>query len=197
MDHYFRIPPGSSSGFTLLEVLIAAVVLSVSMLGLIVLQGVSKFSSYEARQRTTAMYVAMDLQDRLRLNKLAWVNQKLAGNGTTYATTVSGRSLTLPACAQATGLMTGCSQGDLVNLDLYSFQELLAGAGVSGTGNSMISPVGCLSLSRITSQNAANVTITISWQDRESLNGNFQNSANTTCGTAGGAHRQYVVRTVL
>lgn len=185
------------SGFTLIEVLIAAVVLSVSLLGLIVLQGVSKYSSYEARQRTVAMYIATDLQDRLRLNKTAWITQQLAGSGSTYSATVSGSSLTIPSCAQTSGLMTNCTQSDLVNLDIYSFQEQLRGASVSGTGNAMNFPVGCLQLSRITSQNAANVTITISWQDREELNGTLQNTANTSCGAGGKTHRQYVVRTVL
>ena len=185
------------SGFTLIEVLIAAVVLSVSLLGLIVLQGVSKYSSYEARQRTVAMYIATDLEDRLRLNKTAWITQQLTGSGSTYSATVSGSSLTIPSCAQTSGLMTNCTQSDLVNLDLYSLQEQLRGASVSGTGNVMNSPVGCLLLSRITSQNAANVTITISWQAREELNGTLQNTANTSCGTSGKTHRQYVVRTVL
>ena len=184
------------TGFTLLEVLIAAVVLTISLLGLIVLQGVSKYSSYEARQRTVAMYIATDLQDRLRLNKTAWITQKLASNGS-FSISVSGATLTIPSCAQSSGLMTGCSMSDLVNFDLYSFQELLRGSAVSGAGNPMISPVGCLALTQIAGQNAANVTITVSWQDRESINGSLQNAGNTTCGTGGGTHRQYVVRTVL
>ena len=197
MAHYYRIAKRHQQGFTLLDVLIAAIVLSVSLLGLIVLQGVSKYSSYEARQRTIAMYIATDMQDRLRLNKTAWITQKLAGSGSAYSTTVSGSALVIPACAQTTGLMTNCSQSNLVDVDLFSFQELLRGASVVGGGNTMISPVGCLQLNRITSQNAANVVITVSWQDREELNGAFQNSANTACGTAGKTHRQYVVRTVI
>ena len=197
MNHNNYTAKKYQSGFTLMEVLIAAVVLSVSLLGLIVLQGVSKYSSYEARQRTVAMYIATDLQDRLRLNKTAWITQQLAGSGSTYSVTVSGATFTRPSCAQASGLMNDCSTSDLVNLDLYSFQEQLRGSAVSGSGNIMISPVGCLVLNRITSQNAANATITVSWQDRESMNGLLQDAANTTCGTGGGTHRQYVVRTVL
>ena len=38
-------------GFSLLEVLIAAVVLSFGLLGLVAMQVTAKFSSYEARQR--------------------------------------------------------------------------------------------------------------------------------------------------
>ncbi len=45
MAHYYRIAKRHQQGFTLLDVLIAAIVLSVSLLGLIVLQGVSKYSS--------------------------------------------------------------------------------------------------------------------------------------------------------
>ncbi len=40
------------SGFTLIEVLVTAIILSVSLLGLVGLQGISKYSSYEARQNT-------------------------------------------------------------------------------------------------------------------------------------------------
>ena len=197
MAHYYRIAKRHQQGFTLLDVLIAAIVLSVSLLGLIVLQGVSKYSSYEARQRTIAMYIATDMQDRLRLNKSAWFSQQLAGNGTTYSAVISGTTLAIPSCAQTSGLMANCSQSDLVNLDLFSFQENLRGSYVSGSGSVMISPVGCIQMSRIANQNAANAVITISWQDREELNGAFQNSANTACGTAGKTHRQYVVRTVI
>ena len=197
MAHYYRIAKRHQQGFTLLDVLIAAIVLSVSLLGLIVLQGVSKYSSYEARQRTIAMYIATDMQDRLRLNKSAWFTQQLAGNGATYSAAISGTTLTIPSCAQTSGLMANCSQSDLVNLDLFSFQENLRGSSVSGSGSVMISPVGCIQMSRIANQNAANAVIAISWQDREELNGTFQNSANTACGTAGKTHRQYVVRTVI
>nr|WP_321241732.1 type IV pilus modification protein PilV [uncultured Tolumonas sp.] len=184
-------------GFTLIEVLIAATILTISLLGLIVLQGVSKFSSYEARQRTIAMYVATDLQDRLRLNKTAWITTQLAGSGSTFSSTVSGSSLTVPDCAQTSGLMSNCSQADLVNLDLYSFQNQLQGTSTVGTSNAMMAPTGCIQMTRIGSENAANVTITVSWQSKEELNGTLQNAGNTSCGTGGRSHRQYVVRTVL
>jgi type IV pilus modification protein PilV len=197
MAHYGLTVKYQQSGFSLLEVLIAAIVVSISLLGLIVLQGISKYSTVEARQRTMAMYIATDLQDRLRLNKTAWLNQPLAANNATYSTSVSGASRTIPDCAQTNGLMANCSQSDLINLDLYSFQEQLRGASVTGSDNSLLSPVGCLQLSRVNSQDAASVIITVSWQDRGKLNGSLQNSLNTSCGNGGQTHRQYVVRTVL
>ena len=40
------------TGFSLLEVMIAAVVLSFGLLGLVGMQATAKFSGYEARQRT-------------------------------------------------------------------------------------------------------------------------------------------------
>ncbi len=189
----------TEQGFTLLEVLIAAIVLTTSLLGLVVLQGVSKYSSYEARQRTVAMYIATDLQDRLRINKRAWMAQHLNTADATYSVSAGTGMTTIskPSCAQSNGLMSGCSQNDIVNLDLYALQEQLLGSAVSGSGNVMQSPVGCITLNRIDSRNAANATITISWQDREDLNGAFQDDGNTTCGTGGSTHRQYQVRTVL
>ncbi len=190
-------PPVYQRGFSLLEVMITTIIVAVSLLGILMLNGVSKYSTYDARQRTIAMYVAADLQDRLRLNKDAWFNQKLATASASYSVNVSGASMTRPDCAQSNGLMSGCSEANLVNLDLYNFQEYLSGSSTSGSNNAMNTPVGCLTMSRIGSQNAANVTITVSWQERQALNGSMQSATNTTCGTGGRNHRQYVIRTVI
>ena len=193
--------PGTLSahqrGFSLLEVMITTNIVAVSLLGILMLNGVSKYSTYDARQRTIAMYIAADLQDRLRLNKTAWLNQRLATASSSYSVTVSGASQTRPDCAQNNGLMSSCSEANLVNLDLYNFQEYLNGSSISGSNNAINTPVGCLTMSRIGSRSAANVTITVSWQERQTINGTLQNAANTTCGTGGKNHRQYVIRTVI
>ncbi len=60
------------AGFSLLEVMIAAVVLSFGLLGLVAMQVQAKFSSYEARQRTIASWLANDMVERLKVNRGAW-----------------------------------------------------------------------------------------------------------------------------
>lgn len=184
-------------GFTLIEILITAVILSTALLGLIVVQGLSKVSSYEARQRTLAMYVGNDMVERLRLNKSAWINTKLPNSNDTFATSVSSASLTLPACATSFVLASGCSQSALVDFDLFNFQEQLRGTATENVNNALLSPIGCLSLTRIGSNNMASAVITIAWQSKEKINGAAQQSANVTCGSASRNHRQYVLRTVI
>lgn len=187
----------SNAGFTLIEILITAVILSVALLGLIVVQGLSKVSSYEARQRTLAMYVSNDMLERLRLNKTAWINSKLATTDATYSTAISASTLTLPGCASSFVLASGCTQSDLVNFDLFNFQEQLLGSATTNVKSALLSPTGCLQLTRIGSQNMATAVITIAWQSREKISGSLQQSGNVTCGSAGQTHRQLVVRTTI
>jgi type IV pilus modification protein PilV len=186
------------AGFTLLEVLVTAVILSISLLGLIALQGIAKFSSYEARQRTLAVYAASDIVERLRINKTPWIDQHLNSSGASWAVSV-GKDQTVqtkPACINDNGITTAsCSYADLVNNDLYSWQQLLSNA-ASNASSTLIDPVGCLSLSRINSQSAATATIVISWQDRESIR-DAAETTGQTCGTADAKHRQFVLSTTL
>ncbi len=56
-------------GFSLFEVLIALLVLSVGLLGLANLQGQSISSSYNAHLRTQATSLAQSMVDRMRANR--------------------------------------------------------------------------------------------------------------------------------
>ena len=56
-------------GFTLLEVLIALLVLSIGLLGLAALQTVGMRSSQMANMRTLATQIAYDMTDRMRANQ--------------------------------------------------------------------------------------------------------------------------------
>ena len=63
-----RSNPVSSRGFTLLEVLIALVVLSIGLLGIAGLQGVGLRSSHGAYLSSQASLLAYDMADRIRAN---------------------------------------------------------------------------------------------------------------------------------
>ena len=56
-------------GFTLLEVLVAIVVLSIGLLGLAGLMASSVRNNHSAYQRTQAAWLAYDMVDRMRANK--------------------------------------------------------------------------------------------------------------------------------
>ena len=186
------------SGFTLIEVLITAIILSVSLLGLVGLQGISKYSSYEARQNTLAFYAATDIVERLRLNKKPWINQHLNTSGASWSITVGkGQTVqTKPACVNDSGITTStCTYANLVSYDIYSWQQLL-GASASGAAATMIDPVGCLSMTRINTQEVATVTVVISWQDRENMTDRSASSGQT-CGASGAKNRQYILSSTI
>ena len=68
-----RIPaqmtrPSRSRGFTLLEILIALVILSIGLLGIAALQGVGLRSSHGAYLSSQASLLAYDIADRIRAN---------------------------------------------------------------------------------------------------------------------------------
>ena len=62
--------PSSQFGFSLIEVLVALVVLSVGMLGIAALHGQSLGAARTALYRSVAISLASDMADRIRLNRL-------------------------------------------------------------------------------------------------------------------------------
>ena len=63
----------AQSGFTLLEVLVALIVLSIGLLGLSGLQTTSLRSNHSASLRTQATILSSDIVDRMRANRQAAV----------------------------------------------------------------------------------------------------------------------------
>lgn len=59
----------NNQGFSLIEVLVALLVLSVGLLGMAGLQGYSLASSYDAHLRTQAISLTQDIIDRMRANR--------------------------------------------------------------------------------------------------------------------------------
>lgn len=68
--------PGTRSlnGFSLLEVLIALLVLAVGLLGIAALQGVALKTNQGAYLRSQATFLAYDMMDRMRANRLSAMN---------------------------------------------------------------------------------------------------------------------------
>ena len=80
-------------GFTLLEVLVAVLVLAIGLLGLAGLQATSLRMNQSASTRSQATNLAYDMADRIRANRV----QALAGDYDSQAL-----ATTLPACAVIT-----------------------------------------------------------------------------------------------
>ncbi|WP_148611209.1 type IV pilus modification protein PilV [Aeromonas sobria] len=181
-----------SKGFSLLEVMITAVILSLGLLGLVALQTHSKFASYEARQRTIASWLANDMVERVRINRDSW-----SASG---AVTVNlAANLPRPTCAAADGTISACSAADLRAADLHYWQQALLGVSVSGAASSLNSPVGCVV------RRANNVlAVGIFWAGKQALSdGGGVGTAATLINecklskTIDAARRQFILTTTL
>lgn len=101
------------SGFTLLEVMISLLILSIGLLGIAALQANSLKINHGAYQRSQAIFLAYDMMDRLRANRTA----ALAGQ-----------------CDIALGATLGGT--DMCDVDVTDWQDNFVGALLpSGVGS--------------------------------------------------------------
>jgi type IV pilus assembly protein PilV len=112
---------GSQSGFTMVEVLVALVVLAIGLLGIAALYLNSLQSGRTAIYRTQAVTLTADLADRIRMNRTAQA---------AYGTLFADAEVAVPACA-TTG---GCSDAELAATDLSNWKAVLAQALPNGQG---------------------------------------------------------------
>jgi type IV pilus assembly protein PilV len=113
------------SGFTMVEVLVALVVLTIGLLGIAALYLSSLQAGRTAIYRTQAIALAADLADRIRMNRTAQ-----AGYGTLFA---DDKDI-VAACA-TTG---GCDDADLASTDLSNWKDEIADQLPSGQGQVVV-----------------------------------------------------------
>ena len=157
-------------GFTIVEVLVALVVLSIGLLGIAKLVMVSSHANDSAYLRSQATAMAYQMIDNMRAN-LAGAS---AGN---YSTALNGTPL-LPTPCLGTG--TQCSNLQLAQWDVYSWQTNLSAALPSGTGSivtSATSPV--------------TATVVVQWDDSAAQ------AAFGAASAAQTANTQIIIETVL
>ncbi len=94
-----RSKPHQAAGFTLLEVLIAVVVLSIGLLGLAGLQTTGLRNNQDAYARTQAATLANDMADRIRAN-MAGYNAGNYDNTAAYTATCNTSGCTPQQMAQ-------------------------------------------------------------------------------------------------
>jgi len=143
----------SCQGVGLIEVLIAALVLAVGVLGYVGLQINAKRLNFEATQRTTAVYLAQNILERMRGNPAA-LDEYVVTNldpGVDPKVVVEPRNCTTDSCIAT----------DLAAFDIWEWGQLLDGAAVSG---GLVNPRACV-------ENTGNyLTVTIVWQGKTPLN---------------------------
>lgn len=115
-----RTPPARSDGVTLIEILVAILILSFGLLGSAGLQMAGLRAAVGANQRTTATLLAYDAADRMRAN-MAGV---IAGNYVNYTATQNANCL----------LAAGCTAQQMAQHDMWEWGQAIAAQLPGGFG---------------------------------------------------------------
>jgi len=107
---------GRTRGFTMLEVLVSILIVSIGMLGLAGLQAAALKNGQSAYYRSLATQLAYDMSDRMRgnINGVLGNSYNRTGINTDYATAVA-------ACTTT----AGCVAADLARNDAFEWQQLI------------------------------------------------------------------------
>lgn len=154
----FRPPTARGAGFSLVEVLVAVLVLSIGLLGLAALQIAGVRANDSAQLRTEATLAAYDVADRLRANPTAFFPLGQASSGTV----VIGSG----ACAETEAGSTDA---------LGRWQRDFCALGLPPPSSGDFARVDCREANACGTGNCA---IVIRWDDRRSLEDAEQDSTN-------------------
>lgn len=111
----------TNGGFSLVEALVALVVLSVGMIGAAALHGQSLGAGRSALFRTTAINLTSDMADRIRVNRLA---------GAAYAGAAVNNQ-----CDPETGGGVDCAPAQMAQHDLFIWDQQVANGLPNGQWN--------------------------------------------------------------
>lgn len=176
------------AGVTLIEVLVAVLVLAIGMIGTVGLQGVAKYGNFEALQRTQAVLIARDIAERMSANRQLNTLDDYIG-------TYNGKSFS-SSPKSCLGSTANCSPAELADWDTYQFDLAILGVSqvIDGknVGN-MVDAVGCIFV------NGGEVTVAISWQGKPLAKAVDTSNANAppVCGSNSVERRQYTLTTFI
>jgi type IV pilus assembly protein PilV len=157
----------SHRGFTLIEVLVTFVILSIGLLGIVSLQALSKTSQHQGIQRTRAVAIADGLLEQIRINPAGL---------TTYAfglTPLGGGTIGTepsPDC-----FATACTPTEMATHDLWAWEQALDGTAVTVDGGTatagLINPRACVTFTAAAGKTSTGLLqVLVQWSDlRETI----------------------------
>src|SRR5215468_4079636 len=149
-----------NSGFTLLEVLIALLVMSIGLLGIGKMMMLSARANDSAYMRTQATALGYTILDAMRANRQAAIVQG-------YDTAMGA----FPGPVVCT-VAAPCNSGQQAQNDLYIWGTTLGGGTIAGTPVPAALPLGQGSITtvvapdKITGANNVTATVTVQWADK-------------------------------
>ena len=149
MKQQYKNTMFKQSGFSLIEALVAFLILSIGLLGIASLQMISLKAGKTAEMRTVAVIKAEEILERIR-NNPEQVMDYISGAGDLGVNN---------GCNDAGGTVTMCTTAQMVEDDIYNWKEdLKTSLPNNTTTNATVEVVVASSL--------AKVTVTINWQER-------------------------------
>lgn len=139
-------------GVSIVEALVALVVLSTGMLGIAVMYLESVRANRTALSRTLAVHLVNDMADRIRANRMA--------RGS-YAATFG----TAPAAPKTDCSKNDCTAGDLAAYDLRNWYDAVVKALPQGADGKTVPEVEVKYKDGTTSNDPARYTVTARWKD--------------------------------
>jgi len=144
------------SGFSLLEVLIAVVILSVGLLGLAGMQVTSLKYVTSSLQRTQATSLAYDMLDRIRVNPNGIYTTLVTAPASDFSGTTSSHSGSNDDCL---GNVVSCDAATIANFDLSEWKTAIEDLLPNGQGSVQVRP------------GTTEITITVDWTDKREVQG--------------------------
>ncbi|MCP5012167.1 MAG: type IV pilus modification protein PilV [Aestuariibacter sp.] len=155
----------NQKGFTLIEVLVAVLVLSMGLLGVAGMQMLSLKNTNSAYQRAQATQLAYDILDRMRANR-----DEALKTGSGYVASIGGSYSTSTACETGT-----CSASNMATYDIANWKTALADTLPSGDGSTSINTgTNMVTVNVIWDDVAVKIAVGDQIQSRESLTLSFR-----------------------
>jgi len=179
------------TGFSLIEVMISSFILALGLLSLAGMQSMAVKSMVEVQQRTLANALALEIAERMQLNRL-W--QQSDGHNYAIASLIDA-NLSVPSCVGAGGVFDNCSGEDIKNNDLYEWRNKLLGAYTLSDTASNAGLIGADACIEVTSSGVS--TIILSWlstvKSIDAAAASDPSSLAFKCGEASAYRRQLTV----
>lgn len=155
-------------GFSMIEVLVTLLVISLALLGTAGLQAYSMRLNQGGQLRSLAVFLAADLAERMEANKPGAVAGDYVVPSTTGAAFLAAAGAVSTACVTA-----GCDAAALVAFDLSQWQNAVAAT----------LPQSSWSVARTVNGAQSTYTVTIGWVDRRTNTNNAAANANSPFGS--------------
>ncbi|WOC27369.1 type IV pilus modification protein PilV [Pseudoalteromonas sp. N1230-9] len=172
-----------AQGFTLIEVLIAFVILSFGLLGAVALQAKAKQASFDSMQRAAAIALGNDIIQRMRANDTAGFAGRY--NGTLTSDTPLNTNL---QCFN-----NACSAEQVAALDKQQWVRAIQARENTGA---LDDTTVCINAASLGTANEFNIEVVISWQGRQEIKANSDTAA-VDCGALNDKRRLIVLESYI